>query len=168
MKWILLVLAAVACALPGPAYAWVSPTSRTFEGVWKISKYVRTGSGALTDTQPQPSLLIFSRGYYAIVRDNGHTTRHASPEPKDPLRPSDEEKIAKYSEWAPVAASAGTFEVKGHTLITHNIIAKQVRGINLTEEADFKFSGPNVFVVTVKSAAGAPLSDTEITYTRVR
>jgi len=136
-------------------------TAKSFEGVWKATRFVVTGANARTDTNPQPSLLIFYRGYYSIVRDNSREPRKQAPDPKDPAKPTDAEKIAKYDEWAPFAASAGTYEVKGNTLITHNVLAKQVKGVTKTEEATIKFEGDS-FV------AGAPDSDTQITYTRVQ
>ena len=74
---------------------------------------------------------------------------------------TDAERIDRYEEWAPFGASGGTYEVKGDTLITHNIVVKQVRGMTLTEEATIKFEG-NSFV------ASTPNSDTQITCTRVR
>lgn len=168
MKSALLTLTVSLLAFALPAWAGAPHGVNSFDGVWKITKYVRTGADPLTDTQPQPSLLVFSRGYYAIVRDNGHKPRHASPSPTNPDQPTDQEKIAKYDEWAPIAASAGTYEVKGHTLITHNLIAKQVKGVDLTEQADFDFGDPNTFIVRAKSDPGTPQSLTEITYSRVR
>jgi hypothetical protein len=136
-------------------------TAKSFEGVWKVTRFVSTGANARTDNNPQPCLTIFYRGYFSIVRDNSREPRKRSPDPKDPAKPTDAEKIAKYDEWAPIAASAGTYEVKGNTLITHNVLAKQVKGVALTEEAIIKFEGDSFI-------ASAPNSDTQITYTRVR
>lgn len=60
---------------------------------------------------------------------------------------------------------AGTYEVKGNTLIEHNIVAKMVRGMTLTEEATITFGG-DTFVAS--AAPGQPNSDRQTTYTRVR
>jgi hypothetical protein len=137
------------------------PTAVSLEGVWKVTKVVQAG---VTNTNPQPSLQIFSHGYFTIIRDNGSEARQPSPLPKDAAKLTDAEKIARYDEWAPFAASAGTYEVKGDTLITHNIVAKNVGGNGLTEEATFKFEG-NTFVATSKVAS---TSGRQTTYTRVR
>ena len=100
-----------------------------------------------------------------MLRASGTEPRKQAPEPKDPSHLTDAEKIALYNEWAAYGASAGTYEVKGNTWINHNVLAKMVRGMTLTEEATItKFDG-NSFVVS-----GSPdkPSDVQTTYTRVR
>ena len=64
------------------------------------------------------------------------------------------------------AASASTYEVSGNTLITHNIGAKNVRGMTLTEEATIQKMDGDMFVAAPKP--GEPNSDRQTTYTRVR
>jgi hypothetical protein len=158
----LLFLAVATLALSTPlARAQQAMTAQSFEGVWKVTKVVRTGAHAGTDTHPQPSIAIMYKGYYSLIRDNSREPRKQAPAPKDPANPTDAEKIAKYDEWAPFAASGGTYEVKGNTLITHNVVAKQVKGVTATEEATITFEGDS-FV------AGGPDSQTRLTYTRVR
>lgn len=136
-------------------------TEKSFEGVWKVTKVVRTGANASTNAHPQPSLAIFSRGYYSVIRDMSSEPRKPSPAPKDPAKLTEAEKIARYEEWEPFRASGGTYEVKGNTLITHNVIAKQTKGVTLTEEVTIKFEG-DTFV------AGTPNDNWQTTYTRVR
>jgi hypothetical protein len=151
-------------AIPGQAaLAQEALTAKSLEGVWKVSKVVTAG---VVNSNPQPGLLIFTRGYYSALRVNGSEPRKASPEPKDPAKLTDTEKLARYEEWAPYAASAGTYEVKGNTMINHNSVAKMVRGMTITEEAIIlKFDG-NSFVAGPKP--GNPNSDRQTTYTRVR
>lgn len=158
-----LVILAFGFAYSQPAaFAQEAPTAKSFEGVWKITKVVAKG---VTDSNPQPSLQIFSRGYFSIIRTNSSEARKASPPSKDPDKLTDAEKIARYDEWAPYAASAGTCEVKGNTLITHNVVAKMVMGMTLTEEATIKFEG-NTFVAS--PMPGQPNSGRQTTYTRLR
>jgi hypothetical protein len=165
---VLAISAATICALSGPAaFAEPAPTARSFEGVWKVTKVVKTGDDAGVNTHPQPSLQIFYRGYYSIVRDISSEPRQPSPAAQNPTTLTDEEKLARYAEWAPFAASAGTYEIKGDRLITHNIVAKNVRAATITEEATFSFEG-DTFVASVKSAPGAPVGERQTTYTRVR
>lgn len=137
-------------------------TAKALEGVWKVTKIVKAG---VVNSNPQPNLLIVSRGYFSVLRVNGTEARKQAPTPKDPAHLTDAEKIALYSEWAPYGASAGTYEVKGNTWINHNLVAKMVRGMTLKEEATItKFDG-NSFVVS--GSPGKP-SDTQLTYTRVK
>ena len=143
------------------------PTAKSLEGVWRITKVVMTGANAATDSHPQAGLEIFYRGYFSIVRDTSSEPRKPSPAAHDPTQLTDAEKIARYDEWAPFGASAGAYEVEGDTIITHNIVAKQVRGMTLTEEATIKFEGADTFVATAKSEPGVPVGR-QTTYTRVR
>jgi len=138
-------------------------TSSSLEGVWKVTKVVQ---GGVVNTNPQPGLLIFTRGYYSATRVTASEARKQSPAPNDPENLTDAEKIAFYNEWAGYAASAGTYEVKGNTIINHNILAKMVRGMTLTEEAIIVSFDGNSFVA--KPKPGNPNSDRQTTYTRLR
>jgi hypothetical protein len=153
-----------ALAIPvGAALAQEPLTAKSLEGVWKVTRVVQAG---VANTNPQPGLLIFTRGYYSTTRVTANDARRQSPAPKDPAHLTDAEKIAFYNEWVGYAASAGTYEVKGDTIINHNILAKMVRGMTITEEAMIeKFDG-NSFVARPKP--GNPNSDRQTTYTRVR
>jgi len=160
----LVVLATFAFTFPRQAaFAQDGLTAKSLEGVWKVTKVVTAG---VVNSNPQPGLLIITRGYYSALRVNGSEPRKQAPEPKDPKKLTDAEKLARYEEWAPYAASAGTYEVKGNTIINHNIVAKMARGMTLTEEAIIlKYDG-NTFVAGGKP--GSPNSDRQTTYTRVR
>lgn len=151
-------------AIPGQAaLAQEKLTEKSLEGVWKVSKVVTAG---VVNSNPQPGLLIFTRGYYSATRVTAGEARKQSPAPKDPAHLTDAEKIAFYNEWAGYAASAGTYEIKGDTLINHNILAKMVRGMTLTEEATILNFDGNSFVASPRP--GGPNSDRQTTYTRVR
>jgi hypothetical protein len=145
------------------AFAQEGLTAKALEGVWRVTKVVQAG---VVNTDPQPSLYIFSRGYYSALRVNGSEPRKQAPAPKDPAHPTDAEKIALYNEWAPYAASAGTYEVRGDTIINHNVVAKMVRGMTITEEAIISNFDGNSFVARAKP--GNPNSDRQTTYTRVK
>jgi hypothetical protein len=144
-----------------------NPTAKFLEGVWRITKVVVPGANGTTDSHPQPGLEIFYRGYFSIVRDTSREPRKPSPAAHDPSQLTDAEKLARYDEWAPFGASAGAYEVEGDTLVTHNIVAKQARGMNLTEEATIRFEGADTFVATAKTEPGVP-AGRQTTYTRVR
>ena len=161
-------LAAAVLAFSGQAAVSQTPvTAKSLEGVWKVTKVVMPGPNGSIDTHPQPSLQIFYQGYFSLVRDNGAAPRQPSPPVTDPSKLTDEEKLARYAEWAPFSAAAGTYEVEGDTLITHNIVAKQAGGVGLTEEATIVFTG-DTFVATAKATGGAPNAGRQTTYTCVR
>ncbi|MBV8379945.1 MAG: hypothetical protein JO369_04165 [Paucibacter sp.] len=148
-------------AVAGEALGQEALTAKALEGVWKITKVAKTGANMGADVHPQPSLLIFYRGYYSVIRDNSSEPRKPSPRPKDPKNLTEAEKIARYEEWAPFMASGGTYEVEGGKVITHNVVAKQVNGMTLTEEAMIQFDGDTFDTIS-------PNGDKYITYTRVR
>ena len=145
------------------AFAQDGLTANALEGVWQVTKVVQAG---VVNTNPQPSLYIFSRGYYSALRVNGGEPRVQAPAPKDPAHLTDAEKIALYNEWAPYAASAGTYEVKGNTMINHNVVAKMARAMAITEEAIISNFDGNSFVARPKP--GNPNSDRQTTYTRIK
>jgi len=156
----LLILATFTFAFPGQiAFAQEGLSAKSLEGVWKITKVVKAG---VTNNNPQPGLTIFSHGYFTLIRVNSNEARQPSPTPKDPAKLTDAEKIARYDEWAPSEASAGTYEVKGNTLIAHFIVAKAAG--RTSEEATIKFEG-DTFVAS--SPPGSPKNE-QTTYTRVR
>lgn len=160
----LFVVAIITSTLFGQGVsAPLAPTTKSLEGVWKVTKVVQAG---VVNTNPQPGLMIFTRGYYSATRVIATEPRKQSPAPKDPAHLTDAEKIALYNEWVGYAASAGTYEVKGDTIINHNILAKMVLGMTLTEEAVISNFDGNSFVARPKP--GNPNSDRQTTYTRVR
>jgi hypothetical protein len=160
----LIALAAIAFPFPGQAaFAQEGLTAKSFEGVWNVTKVVQAG---VVNTNPQPGLLIFTRGYYSTTRVTASEARQQAPAPKNPAHLTDAEKIALYNEWAGYGASAGTYEVRGNTIVNHNVVTKMVRGMTLTEEAIILKFDRNSFVARGKP--GNPNSDRETTYTRVR
>jgi hypothetical protein len=106
-------------------------TKTPLEGVWKIAEWVFPDTSPFvkpgaprTVSNPEPSLIIFTRQYYS--RLNVEEPRPTVARPKDPQKPTDAEKIALYEQWRPFTATAGTYEVSGSTLILHSIVAKNV------------------------------------------
>ena len=170
MVGVLAISAAFVCAVSGQsALADSEPTAKSFEGVWKVTKVVKTGPNAGTNTHLQASLAIYSGGYFSIVRDDSLEPRKPAPAAKDPKQLTDAEKVAFYDEWAPFIASGGTYEVSGHTIITHNILAKRAAGATATEEAVIvRFTGDTYVVRPQPNPLTPPGEVVERTYTRVR
>lgn len=108
-------------------------TKTPVEGVWKIAEVIFPDTSPFgkpgaprTNSNPQPSLIIFTRGYYSRLNVEGRGPRPPVARPQDPQKPTDAEKIALYEQWRPFTASAGTYEISGSTLILHSLVAKNV------------------------------------------
>jgi len=175
MKWGVMmsrILRTAALSLAGIALSTSSiagaAASGPLDGVWKITKVVTTGADAGTTDSPQPSILIFHEGYYALV-SAGNEPRTAAPAAKDPNKLSDAEKLAKYAEWEQVTGQAGTFEISGSTLIRHPTVAKNVSVMTTGGPISqgFTRSGNSLMLIS-KSAPGQPASETTTTLTRVK
>ena len=140
----------------------------SLEGVWKIMETVTTGAGAATITNPQPSLIIVTKGYYSVLSVQGAEPRPQFAPPKDPNKLTDAEKIARYEQWSRFTANAGTYEVKGATLIRRPLVAKNetVMARNSSFASEFKLDG-NTLWVTTKSEAGQPASETRTKLNRI-
>jgi hypothetical protein len=126
-----------------------------------------TGANA-SNVPQQASIYIYGKRYYAHVFEG--EPRKPLPPPKDPAKLTDVEKLAAYEAWRPFTAHAGTYEVKGNTIVHHQIVSKGPTpapgrptegGPLLT---DVKINA-NTIVRTVKSADGKSVTTT--TYTRL-
>ena len=141
----LLVCATFIVASQRSASAQQAPTVEFFEGVWKITKVVTDG---VANTSPQPGVAIFSGSYFSFTRVTSSEARPPAPPARDPAQLTDAEKIARYEEWAPFGAGAGTYELRGNTLLTHNIVAKAARNMTLTERVIIEQIDEDTFVAT--------------------
>jgi hypothetical protein len=121
------------------------------EGVWKVTEVLVPPSNpaekATTVTSPQPGLLIFTRGYYSGMAVTADQPRAGFAPAKDPRNLTDAEKIARYEQWNPFLANAGTYEVKGTTLTMHAMVAKNQERMTSAATATFeiKLEGSNIF-----------------------
>jgi hypothetical protein len=88
-------------------------TKSPVEGVWRVSEVVTTGANAATNSNPQPSVIIFTRGHYSQIAVTGAKPRPPVAPAKDPQKLTDAEKIARFEQWAPFVANSGTYEIKG-------------------------------------------------------
>ena len=164
----LLVVGMLLVALVGAEnYAVQSPTKTQVEGVWKVTEVVmppkNPAEKATSITDPQPGLMIFTKGYYSAIVVRGTQPRAAVAAAKDPANLTDAEKIARYEQWNTFTANSGTYEVKGSTLNMHPIVAKNVEvmtsGTPITRE--LKVEPPNTLWLI-------PTSDRATTDPRVK
>lgn len=139
------------------------------EGVWKVAEVMPASSNTSDKpkpiTNPQPGLLIFTKGYYSVVVVIGENPR-AVVEAKDRQNLTDAEKIAFYEQWRAFAANSGTYEIKGSTLTRRPSVAKNV-GVMSGQApivAEFKMDGPNT--LWLSPPAERP-NDPRVKWTRV-
>ena len=137
------------------------------QGTWTLAEVVTTGANAATNSNPQPGLYIFTNRHYSLVSVTSTQPRPNVPPAKTPGKLTDAEKVARYDMWSPLTAQSGTYEIKGTTLTTRPLVAKNV-GVMTgpASVAEFKLEG-NTLWLTTKSAAGQPVSETRRKLTRV-
>jgi hypothetical protein len=150
MKKILFFIVPLAAFLLGENAAFAQAKNK-IEGVWKVVEVIvpvanPAGKDSTTKvSNPQPGLIIFTKGYYSVMVVRGRQPRTAVAPPKDSLKLTDDEKIARFEEWDTFIANSGTYEIKGSTLIRHPIVAKNVNV--MTKEtpnvSEFKLEGTN-------------------------
>jgi hypothetical protein len=159
------VLSIIFCVLS--ASAAFAQTKTPVEGVWKVAEVVRPSSTpaekGTTNSNPQPGLIIFTRGYYSQVMVTGAQPRATVEPAKDPQNLTDAEKIARYDQWNQFTANSGTYEIKGSTIIRRVIVAKNVSVMTSQTPniQEFKLEGPNTLWLT-------PTGDQAATQPRVK
>jgi hypothetical protein len=163
---VFLTLFALSVAATGQSRT-VTPAS--LEGVWKVSEIVTTGANAATNRNPQPSVVIFARGYYSYMSVNGTQPRPKFGPAKDPAKLTDAEKIARFEQWNPFTANSGTFELKGTTLSRRSLVAKNeaVMTTNPPIVTEVQMEGNDLWLIA-RSAPGQPASETRTRLTRLK
>ena len=158
----------VTLLLLAPVSAFAQAKAPSIEGVWKITSVVTTGAGAASNTKPQPSLIIFTKGSYSYISVNSDAPRPNAPAAKNPNKPTDAETRALYAMWNPLTAQAGTYQLSGTTLTRRPTVAKNqaVMTTNPPIVQQVKVEATKLTLVT-KSAAGQPASDTTTLLMRV-
>jgi hypothetical protein len=126
-------------------------TKSPVEGVWKITEWIEAGK---TNTNPQPALLIFTKGYYSVAMLMAPRTDSIPLERGRTL--TDAEKVAQFEQWKWFVGISGSYEVKESTVVMHPIVAKEPSDMNRQDKSppEFKFEGPNTFwlILTTEKA----------------
>jgi hypothetical protein len=144
-------------------------TPQSVEGVWKGVSVVVTGPGGYTIPNRLPMMIIYTKKHYSVLAqdaDGRQTPRQVPPPLSTPGKPTDAEKIARYEFWAPVVADAGTYELRGSTLIQRQIVNKDGPPIERTREIAIEDGGKTLVEIT-KGAPGQPARETRRTFTRL-
>ena len=105
------MLVALSCVFVTSNAFAQSPGS--LKGAWKVVAV--TAADGKVDTAPQPGLYVFSDKHYSTQRVN--SARPATAGVSSP----DKDRLAAYDAFT---ANTGTYEVKGNTLTTKPLVAK--------------------------------------------
>ena len=154
------VVIALCLTIPTIGFTHKSFKPGPLEGVWKITEVTTTGANPATISNPQPSLVIFTKGHYSFTSVNSEGPRPTFAAAKDPKKLTDAEKMARYEQWSPFSANAGSYDVKGTTLTRRPLVAKNetVMAKNSSIESEFKLDG-NTLSLTTKSMPGQPAGE---------
>lgn len=137
---IVVVAALVSAVLLVP----VSAQTPTLKGAWRVTSV--TSADGKVNSSPEPGLYIFTDRHYGIQFVNA--PRPASAGQSTP----DKERLAAYDAFT---ANTGTYEVKGSTLMTRPIVAKNPGVMTGPgQQSTIKFEGSSVLVLTSPNADG--------------
>lgn len=144
------------------AAATLQSQSASLAGAWRITEVRTTGTSGTTNRTPQPGMFLFTSKHYAIVRDASEKPRGRF---KDLSHITAQEA---YDLWYPVQAQSGSYEVRGDTLVTHIIAAKNPENTTgkVSDTYKVKVSG-NTLTITTASDTGQPVPN-PTTYTLTR
>ncbi len=130
-------------------------TKSSIEGVWKITEWIESGK---TNTNPQPGLIIFTKGYYSVAMLMGPPRTDSIPSDMG-REVTDAEKIGLFEQWKWFVGISGSYEVKGSTVLLRPIVAKTTWDIDKQTEPEFKLDGSNTLwlIPTAKGARNVGL-----------
>jgi hypothetical protein len=158
-----LVAAAIAGIIGSAAsvgFGQAKPTGTLpIKGVWKRVSTVTTGATPSNVTNWSPNVYIYTDRHYSHIFESDGMRRPPLAPPKDPNKLTDAEKLAQREAWAPFTANGGTYEVKGNSVIHHQMVSKvpaPAAGYAAETLAGFesvKIEG-NTMVRTAKTADG--------------
>jgi hypothetical protein len=126
----------------GPALFAQAAARGPLEGVWRVTEIVITGAGAYTATAPQPGVFIFTKNHYSWMWLPGTQPRAMF----KAQVPTTEEKLAAFDS---LAASSGTYELKGSTATFRPTVAKGPNIVSVDEQ--FLIDGATL-ILTWKSS----------------
>jgi len=133
VKRVLIAISLVTVVVVGVVGHAESPAKSPIAGVWKITD---GGPGGGRGGAQQPSLWLFTDKHFSRISNQGLGERAAF---KNPGAPTAEDKAAAYDSFN---ANAGTYDIKGNTIVFHVQLAKSqgIVGQDLEQEVEVKGS----------------------------
>jgi len=119
------------------------------KGVWRVAEETNVWR---TIRNPNPGYIIFTDGYFAIVREAQDITR---PTVTDFDKATPEQLLAM---WGPFVAQLGTYELDGDVLTMTRLVAKD-KGKDSTKEVQrIRVDGNTMIAWPMADSAGWPLA----------
>ena len=115
----------------------------SFEGVWEISKIVRD-YGAASNTDPLPSLMIFTSSHYSFVWLPGQTAIEAF---ETRWQPTDQEKRQRFGE---LVVNTGSYEARDQKLRVTPTIARMPEFMGGLMVYGYEWSGENLVLTLLE------------------
>jgi hypothetical protein len=167
---LILVSVLLVCLIAIGTSAVQNQKKSQLEGVWKVAEVVPPGSNTPEKpstplTNPQPGLLMFTKGYYSGMAITADQPRATLAPAKDPGNLTDAEKISRYEHWNRFIANAGTYEFNGSTLTMHAMVAKSQERIGSAITYEIKLEEPKTFWLIPPADRAA--SDPRVKFTRL-
>jgi hypothetical protein len=123
-------------------------------GVWRMAEATSTGPNARTVTNLQPSVAIFTRGYYSLDFVSSDAAR-----PELPAQGATDKQIA--DAYRAFVGQAGTYEIKSNEITVKTVVAKNpnlMRAGNFTTRT-FRMEGNNTLWLTEKANENGPVAN---------
>ena len=134
-----------------------SPQDQGIVGVWRIVEVTTGGPTPSTNTNPWPSLVIFTRKYYSFLSVDGIEPRPTFAAPVVRGKPSDAEKLAMYEQWNLFTGNAGTYDINGSVLGLRPIVGKAESAMGYRITHEFKLSGDTLWLTSKPVPGGPPV-----------
>ncbi len=116
----------------------------SLKGAWRVVAV--TSADGKTDAAPQPGLYIFTDRHYSIQRVT-------APRVALPAQNATDKELA--AAFGPYTANSGTYELKGATLTTRPIVAKNPAVMTGSgQQSEVRFEGASVLHITSTTPTG--------------
>ncbi len=128
----------------------------SLEGAWQTTEIMITGGdNEGTNTEPEPSLLIFTGTHYSTMRNVGSRPSNTEGEPL-----TDEQVIAAYRSFR---ANTGTYEASDSKIMYHVMVARGPTFAGATPEVEYQIEGDKLMTTATNDEGVVTL----VTYTRL-
>ena len=140
-----------------------SASAQKLTGVWRLDEIKTTGTNGQTFKMTQPSMYLFTKTHYGIIRVDSDKPRSTD----DPEKMTAAQLLDIYVD--SFVANGGTYEMKGGTLTMKIMVAKSPSFMQAGTWVSFsvKVAGQSMTLTSTASNNGPSKDPTTYTLTRV-